>query len=95
MTGIDTTPERLIALSENYWNLRRILNFRFGADSSDDTCPERFFTDSVIFGKSRVPPLDREHFDRLRADYYSERGWDRETGTPVRKQLERLGVTID
>ena len=95
VTGIETTPEQLIEISENFWTLRRVLNLRFGADSSDDTCPERFFTDSVTFGKQQVPPLNREQFSRLRADYYDERGWARDTGIPKREKLERLGLTLD
>lgn len=62
VTGIEMTPAKLIEISENFWDLRRVLNLRQGADSTDDTCPERFFNESVAFGKRQVPPVDRKHF---------------------------------
>jgi aldehyde:ferredoxin oxidoreductase len=94
VTGIEMAPSKLIQISENFWDLRRALNLRQGADSSDDTCPERFFTESVTFGDRQMPPVNREHFDQLRSDYYDERGWDKDTGVPSRERLERLGITL-
>ena len=37
-------------------------------------------------------PIYKEDFEKLLDDYYDERGWDVETGTPTPNKLEELGL---
>ncbi|MEI6127937.1 MAG: aldehyde ferredoxin oxidoreductase C-terminal domain-containing protein, partial [Pseudomonadota bacterium] len=37
--------------------------------------------------------IDRDMFSKLMDDYYSDRGWDVQSGLPTKKCFERLGLT--
>ncbi|MBE0616438.1 MAG: hypothetical protein IH608_00740, partial [Proteobacteria bacterium] len=91
-TGTETSADDLVRASENLWHARRAYNIREGAGAADDTCPERFFTESVPMGSKSFAPLSKPGFQALVRSYYAERGWDEMTGEPPAAVLRELGL---
>ena len=91
-TGIETRADDLVRASENLWHARRAYNIREGAVTADDTCPERFFSESVPAGSRSYEPLSKTTFQGLVRSYYAERGWDELTGEPPAVVLRELGL---
>jgi aldehyde:ferredoxin oxidoreductase len=82
-------PEYLTRVGERTWNLERAFNCREGFTRADDRLPERFLRESHAEG-----PLEGQKFELepMLDEYYKVRGWDKTTGRPTRKTLERLGL---
>ncbi len=91
-TGIETRADDLLRAAENLWHARRAYNIREGAEAADDTCPERFFSESVPAGSRSFGPLSKPAFQGLVRSYYAERGWDEVTGEPPAAVLRELGL---
>ena len=88
MTGEAVSAESLMAVGERIVNLERLFNIEHGLDPAcDDRLPEVFFTDGSSGGEG--PVLTRSGFDRMREDFYSAMGWDR-NGRPKIDTLCRL-----
>jgi aldehyde:ferredoxin oxidoreductase len=90
-TGIEefSDPDYLTLVGERIWNLERAFNCREGFTRADDRLPERFLQESHAEG-----PLEGQvsELEPMLDEYYDVRGWDKETGRPTRKTLERLGL---
>ncbi|QYZ79521.1 aldehyde ferredoxin oxidoreductase [Methanofollis formosanus] len=87
-TGVDYTPERIMAIGEKIWNMERIFNIKNGYTAADDTLPPRLLNEPIPRGPakgqvSRVP--------EMLPQYYKVRGWD-EKGVPTQEKLEELGL---
>jgi aldehyde:ferredoxin oxidoreductase len=91
-TGIEELgdPEYLTLAGERIWSLERAFNCREGFTRADDRLPERFLQESHTEG-----PLEGQvsELEPMLDEYYDVRGWDKATGRPTRKTLERLGLT--
>jgi aldehyde:ferredoxin oxidoreductase len=70
-------------------NVERAFNAREGMTRSDDSLPRRFRVEKLTEGASAGTVFDQEP---LLDEYYSERGWDLETGLHTRRALEMLGL---
>ncbi len=92
ITGEAWDEESLMAVGERTFALERLFNAREGFGPADDTLPERFFTEALTLGKAEGSVLDRAEFQQSLADWYSERGYDPETGRPSAETLARLGL---
>ncbi len=100
VTGIDISPARLLNAGEKAWNLYKLLNVRAGYSRKDDMPPEAWFTpvkerggpEYFLTDYYRRKIITKEDFERLLDDYYEERGWDIETGTPTSDKLEELSL---
>jgi aldehyde:ferredoxin oxidoreductase len=64
-----------------------------------DQLPDHFFTPAegrllppYPPAEHPHPPLNREHFELAKTEYYTYMGWDVETGLPKRSSLEALGM---
>jgi len=79
----------VLEMGERIFNLKRLINGRYGMDRADDTLPDRFLTEPRPSGSAAgvLPALD-EMLD----EYYSERGWSPLTGQPSYQKLEQLGL---
>jgi aldehyde:ferredoxin oxidoreductase len=87
-TGFDYSLEELLEIGERSWNLKRIINHRFGLTGADDRLPEQLLKPLTDGGSAGyVPP-----FDEMLAAYYRVRDWDPETGKPTPKRLQKLGL---
>jgi aldehyde:ferredoxin oxidoreductase len=79
---------------DRVWTLYRMANLREGlAPKKDEVAPERWFGKAGFKGYLTGESLTRSETELLIKDYYSEWGWDPETGIPPRHELERLGLT--
>jgi aldehyde:ferredoxin oxidoreductase len=85
-TGRGSTKEDLLLVGERILNLKRLLNLRWGLDVQNERLPELFLTPLEEGGAAgHVPDVDR-----LLADYYEVRRWDRQTGRPTKEKLHEL-----
>jgi len=86
--GLNWTPDELMRAGERAWNLKRAINNRMGLTAENDKLPKALlepFTDGGSAGF--VPDLEGMLFA-----YYGARGWDLETGKPLREKLSALGL---
>ena len=90
--GLDLTGDDLQIIGERIVNLNRLFNARFGVSRKDDCLPERLTKEKAPLG----PPVGEVvELDQMLNEYYEERGWDKETGLPLRNTLERLGLDME
>ncbi|MBU6998261.1 MAG: aldehyde ferredoxin oxidoreductase family protein [Theionarchaea archaeon] len=86
--GVDMTWEELSRKAIRVINLERAVVVREGIRKKDDELPKRFLEDPVPSGptKGQVCMISDEFID----EYYTQRGWDLETGIPTESTLKNL-----
>ncbi|PKM81154.1 MAG: aldehyde ferredoxin oxidoreductase [Firmicutes bacterium HGW-Firmicutes-14] len=94
-TGWDITVEELEKIGDRIWNLERLFGVREGIRRQDDLPPHRLYNEPVANGPSVGEKLDHEKFEGMLDEYYDLRGWDRETGIPLRGKMLELGLEKD
>jgi aldehyde:ferredoxin oxidoreductase len=87
-TGWELAREDVFEAGERILNLKRALNLRWGLKPSDERLPGLFRQPLEEGGTAGYVP-DGE---RLLADYYEARQWDRATGKPHKQKLLQLGL---
>jgi aldehyde:ferredoxin oxidoreductase len=86
-TGWNLSNQDLIEVGERSFNLKRMLNVRWGMSRKDDMLlPPRILTHRTNDGGAgnHLPP-----FNIMLSDYYDRRGWSKE-GIPTEETLNRL-----
>jgi hypothetical protein len=92
LLGKAVTPEQLLAAGERIVNLERLFNLDHGLDPLRDDClPEVFFSEDA--DSDEGPVLTREAFEKMRAEFYSAMGWDKQ-GIPRIETLRRLEIPL-
>lgn len=90
-TGLDVGPSQLLVAGERVLNVLKLINIRFGARRSDDL-PSRGATwppgRHILFRG-----FDYGSLDQILGEYYDERGWNTETGIPLKDTLAHLGLS--
>jgi aldehyde:ferredoxin oxidoreductase len=86
--GLDWTIEDMLNAGERAWNLKRAINNHMGLTCSNDKLPKALL-EPFPDGGSAGFVLD---FDAILSSYYEARGWDGETGKPLREKLLELGL---
>jgi aldehyde:ferredoxin oxidoreductase len=86
--GWEIAPPELLRIGERLFNLKRLINARFGATGRDDSLPVRIRTWARDGGGAAGVLPDQE---LLLKEYYQERGWDEE-GSPTPERLKSLGL---
>ena len=87
--GLDLTVKQLQEIGERIVNLNRLFNARFGVTRKDDCLPDRLTKEKAPVG----PPAGQVvELDQMLTEYYDVRGWDQETGLPLKETLVRLGL---
>ena len=87
-TGENYSLEELLQVGERAWNLKRLINQRFGLVRANDTLPELLREPYQDGGaKGYEIPLE----EMLEA-YYHARGWDSASGMPGDPKLNELGL---
>ncbi len=81
VTGRETTLEELLELSNDIYNLTRLINVRLGLRRKDDSLPYKVYACPVRTGPSAGKVVDRKEFEQLLDLYYRTRGWG-EDGVP-------------
>jgi aldehyde:ferredoxin oxidoreductase len=92
VTGLKYTPEEVQAVGERINNLARAFNVGAGLTRNDDTLPERLMTEPLKAGASKGHFISKDELKKMLDEYYTERGWDVQTGIPTRKKLTELGL---
>ena len=73
--------QQLLELSNDIYNLTRLINSRLGTSRKDDTIPYKVWANPPLTGPNAGKVVDREYFQKLLSMYYQKRGWD-ENGNP-------------
>jgi aldehyde:ferredoxin oxidoreductase len=81
VTGNPKTLDELLELSDDIYNLTRLINARLGMDRKDDTLPHKVHASPVRSGAGAGRVVDPTEFQNLLDLYYQTRGWD-ENGVP-------------
>jgi aldehyde:ferredoxin oxidoreductase len=81
VTGKNASLEELIELSDDIYNLTRLINCRLGTSRKDDSLPRKVWANPALTGRNAGKVVDRGDFDRVLSLYYKKRGWD-ENGVP-------------
>jgi aldehyde:ferredoxin oxidoreductase len=87
-TGWEFTVADLLQAGERILNLKRVLNLRWGWDPTRERLPGLFLQPLPDGGTNGYVP----DVERLLADYYQTRNWDRETGRPTDEKLRELDL---
>lgn len=86
--GWQWTADDLLRMGEKLFNLKRMINVRYGIGRQDDTLPPRLVTLARPSGSAAGVLPD---MDRLLNDYYKLRGWNPD-GSPSEERLAKLGL---
>jgi aldehyde:ferredoxin oxidoreductase len=86
--GFDWTLDDMMKCGERGWNLKRAINNRMGLTAANDTLPKAMLTPFPDGGSAGYVP----DLKAMLAAYYQARGWDAETGKPMREKLNELGM---
>jgi aldehyde:ferredoxin oxidoreductase len=87
-TGWEFTIPDLLKAGERILNLKRVLNLRWGWDPGRERLPGLFLQPLPDGGTNGYVP----DVERLLADYYQARNWDRVTGRPTEEKLRELDL---
>ncbi|MDY6868613.1 MAG: aldehyde ferredoxin oxidoreductase family protein, partial [Chloroflexota bacterium] len=87
----DINIEDLLLVGERRVNMMRMFNAREGIDKTQDTLPKKIFK-PLVGGPSDGFVIDLETFEKALNEYYSQRGWDVNSGNPTSENLEKLGL---
>jgi len=82
VTGKDTSLEQLLSLSNDIYDLTRLINARLGMNRKDDSLPYKVHANPALTGPNAGKVIDKEYFQKLLSLYYQRRDWD-ENGIPA------------
>jgi aldehyde:ferredoxin oxidoreductase len=81
VTGNEVSLEQLLELSNDIYDLTRLINTHLGMSRKDDSLPYKVWANPPLTGPNAGKVIDREYFQKLLSLYYQKRGWD-ENGIP-------------
>lgn len=90
-TGWELDLAEVQRIGERATNLARLFNAREGFTRQDDTLPERVFQ-PLENGALAGTGLSKDAFEDTLSAVYRLKGWDPETGQPLRPRLDALGL---
>ena len=85
--GLDWSIEDMLEAGERGWNLKRVINNRFGLTKEFDKLPEALLMPYEDDPSGFIPD-----FESMLAAYYKVRNWDSQTGIPNSEKLTALGL---
>lgn len=87
-TGQTWSVEEMLRAGERAWNLKRAYNGRLGLKCAGERLPALLQQPLPEGGQAgHVPDVES-----MLSEYYQARGWDPETGLPMRQKLSALGL---
>ncbi len=98
-TGEQVSVRELVTRGERISNVAKLLNVREGFTRADDRPPDAWFRpmhapegtiEMEDYFQTHV--VTRGDVERMLDDYYDERGWAKDTGTPTSQTLRQLGL---
>jgi aldehyde:ferredoxin oxidoreductase len=91
--GRTVTSEELVSASLRMRNVERSLECKMGRRRQNDTIPEKEFDKPIAHGYWKGKPgTSSEKLEEMKSDYYTIRGWDLETGIPLKTTLLEYGL---
>jgi len=81
VTGKKMTLEELLVLSNDIYDLTRLINTHLGFNRKDDTLPYKIRSRPALTGPNAGKVLDQDDFNKILSMYYNKRGWS-EDGIP-------------
>ncbi len=90
ITGWDFDVEEAMNVGRRLVNQLRVFNFRHGL-TKEMEAPSGRYGSTPVDGPAAGQSI-MEYWDEMRSNYYQNMGWDPETGKPLPKTLERLGL---
>jgi aldehyde:ferredoxin oxidoreductase len=90
--GWDIGVEEFREGGERIYNLARAFCVREGIRRENDTLPGRLMMDPLPDGPAEGMFIDKDTLEKMKDAYYELRGWDKATGIPLRKKLQKLGL---
>jgi aldehyde:ferredoxin oxidoreductase len=76
VTGHDVSLEKLLELSNDVYDLTRLINIKLGAGRKDDSLPYKVHASPALTGPNAGKVVDEEYFQKLLTQYYRKRGWN-------------------
>jgi aldehyde:ferredoxin oxidoreductase len=92
VTGMSLTVQDAAETAERMWNVIRAFAVREGLRREQDSLPKRFLADPIPEGPSKGMTVNGELLEKMKDEYYDERGWDRATGIPTPERLRKLDL---
>ena len=99
VTGFDISIEEMRKAAERTWNLLKLMNVKEGFSRKDDQFPKEWFKPIKLgahmaelkdfTGTTNITP---EIANLLIDDYYDERGWNKNNGSPTAEKIKELGL---
>ena len=89
--GGNWSGKDMVRIGERIFNLQRMFNVMAGFDRTQDTLPERFFTETLKEGPPKDKKIPRQAFEKALDAYYALRGWDNK-GRPTLEKLQSLDI---
>ncbi len=87
-SGLEFTPVSLRQVGRRVLDTERLINADLGLSRADDTLPKRYFDDPMPARQTKGHHVDREQFQHMLDEYYTERGWDGEGHVSAERQAE-------
>jgi len=81
VTGEEVSLEQLLELSNDIYNLTRLINVHLGTSRKDDNLPYKVWANPPLTGPNAGKVIEKEDFQKLLSLYYQKRGWN-ENGIP-------------
>jgi aldehyde:ferredoxin oxidoreductase len=91
VTGWEFNEGELKTAAERVVAIKKLFNIREGWDCSEDTLPERFFTQALETLSGGIRTLSKLTLQNRIKAYYEIRNWD-EDGKIGAQELKRLGL---
>ena len=82
VTGSEKSLEDLLELSNDIYDLTRLINTRLGTTRQDDSLPYKVWANPALTGPNAGKVVNKDYFQELLSLYYKKRGWD-ENGVPT------------
>ena len=88
VTGKEASLEELLGLSNDVYDLTRLINARLGISRKDDNLPYKVWANPPLTGPNVGKVIDREDFQKLLSLYYQKRGWDKDGIPPAESETK-------
>ncbi len=83
VTGKEASLEQLLELSNDIYDLTRLINTRLGISRKDDSLPYKVWANPPLTGPNAGKVIDKKEFEKLLSLYYQKRGWNEDGIPPV------------
>jgi aldehyde:ferredoxin oxidoreductase len=93
VTGGSLSLDELLELSNDVYDLTRLMNVRLGMSRRDDGLPYKVRTNPPLTGPNAGKVINQDEFQRLLSLYYQKRGWD-ENGVPPASLAESFNGSV-